>query len=157
MMCTSTAAHASRHPRSWPMARTHWHEARKPIRPRREHPPAVGATQRQKTPHATCLDDGTCPCNERRDPAHRGHRAERPSLFACRDFGILMANASPMHLKPWSAILAPQGGFRPPHTGNVSSCFVLEPSIVYWSDIGARRLRCSPPLSEYSDRELEIN
>ena len=134
--------------------------ARKPIRARREHPPAVGATHRQKTPHVTCLaDQGTCcatedsavhgsptgqpthiapPCNAKRDPAHRDQHTERAcSMFACRDFGPFLATALPMRLKPCFAICASPTGFWPPHTGNVSSSFVLDSSIVYWSGIGA--------------------
>ena len=134
--------------------------ARTPIRPRRERPPAVDATHRQKAPHVTCLAvQGTCcatedstahgsptgqpthiarPCNARRDPAHRGQRTERAfSSFVCREVGILLATARPMQLKPCFAIFASQEGFWPPQTGNVSSCFVLESSIVYWSGMGA--------------------
>ena len=134
--------------------------ARKPIRPRRERPLVVAATRCQKAPHVTCLaDQGTCrakeetavhrsptgqpthtarPCNARRDPAHRGQRTERAfSSFRCREVGILLATARPMQLKPCFARFAPREGLWPPHTGNVSSSFVLDSSIVYWSGIGA--------------------
>ena len=51
-------------------------------------------------------------------------------MFACRDFGILLAHALPMQWTPCVAKLASQEGFWPPHTG-------MESSIAYWSDIHA--------------------